>query len=318
MNTNLAVVFTEYQLLQTEAIVSHYQLKNVVLLIHNKNGRIPKWLIDTSLFAEVIQLPVIETKGLYKLSKEFLRYYSSIVTGLLKKRKINILLGAQDENTVFAIVKYYAKPFEYWNIEDGSANYLKASIRYKAQLLIKKTLFSLYGYRKLDIRYGHGLAKYTRSFRLCPELSVKGKDATHLGDLLNRYLMAKAEKIRPKIPWISKYAQFDTLVVSEMALNPDIQNKKIDNALYKFHPEDRPAFDNIIFIKESIPLEFLPLLLGNIKTVRYQVPSSSILNMLVLNFNVKIQLDYLPPNKAFLFYTNGIKRKFSDRIEILQ
>lgn len=317
MSTNLAVVFTEYQLLQTEAIVSHYQLKNVILVIHNKNGRIPEWLIDRSLFSEVIQLPVTETAGFYKLSKDYLEYYSSFVADLFKMSKIDILLGGQDENTVFALVKYYAKPREYWNIEDGSANYLKGNMRYKGQLFIKKALFSLYGYRKLDIRYGHGLSKYTKAFRLYPELSIGKKDAIHLGNVLSDYLKDKVEKIRPKVAWIDKYKQFDTLVVSELTLSAGIE-KYSANELYKFHPEDKPSFENITYIKENIPLEFLPLLLGNIKTIRYQVPSSSILNMLVLNFNVKIQLDYLPPNRAFLFYTNNIIKKFSNRIEVLQ
>lgn len=316
MEINVAVVYTEYQLLQTESIVSYYKLKNVVLIIHNKNNRVPDWLIDHTLFNNVISLPLMDTSHAYKLSKKYINYYCNFVSNLFRNKKINTLIGAQDENTIFAIIKYYARPRHYWNIEDGSANYLRRNIRYRLQIFFKKTLFSLYGYRKLDIRYGHGLVDSDKAFRIYPKLSVGRKDCIYLGDMLGNYLKEKVEKIRPLLEWVERYKCFDTLVVSELALLGD-KSRHSANELYKFHPEDRPEFKNITYIKEQIPLEFLPFLLNNIKTIRYQSASSSILIMSVLNIEIKIQVDYTPPNKSFRFYTNNIIREFGDKIEVL-
>lgn len=317
MNINLAVIYTEYQLLQVESLVSQFKLSNVVLLIHNKNNRIPDWLIDHALFDTVIQLPITETKKSYKLSRKYVQHYCSVISKLLERKNVNILIGAQDENTIFAIIKYYAKPRQYWNIEDGSANYLRGSSRYKLRLLLKKTLFSLYGYRYLDIRFGHGLVKSDKAFRLYPKLSLGRKDCTYLGDVLSNYLKEKVEKIRPQVKWVEEYNRFDTLVVTELSFMSGNTHKLSPKELYKFHPEDKPDFKNITYIKERIPLEFLPLLLPAIKTIRFETPSSSILNILVLKFILKVQINYTPPNKAFGFYTKNLIKEFGNKIEVI-
>ena len=317
MEMNLAVAYTEYQLLQIESLIWHYDLKNVMLIVHNNNNRISDWLIDHSLFDKVIQLPVGERSTLYNLSKEYIRNNCSAISELLGDKKINILIGAQDENTVFAIIKYYAKPKQYWNVEDGNANYVKQNIRYRSELFLKKMLFSLYGYSKLDIRYGHGLVKADKIFRIYPKLSMGNKDCIFLGDCLGNYLKEKTEKIRSKINWIEQYKNFDTLVVSDVALIPAIQNKHSANELYKFHPDTRVKEENITYIKEKIPIEFLPLLLNNLKTVRYDYYSGSILNMLVFNFDVKIQINYTPPDKVYGLYLKKVIQEFRNKVEVI-
>ena len=318
MEINVAVVYTEYQLLQVEALLLQYGLKNVMLIIHNKNNRIQNWLIDNSLFDSVVQLPLKETTRQYKLSKAYIQYYFSVVTNILQKRKVKVLIGAQDENTIFAIIKHQAKPKYYWNIEDGNANYLRENLRYRMEIFSKKVLFAFYGYGRLDIRYGHGLVQSNRAFRLYPKLSVGSKGSIYMGEILRNYLENKVQNIRTKVSWVEQYKKYHTLVVSDVSCMPLIQKTHTLQELYKFHPENKVEIERIAYIKEHIPIEFLPWLLPDLKTVRFQIYSSSLLTMTVLHPGIRIQLDYLPPNKAYTYYTENIVNEFSNRIEVLK
>lgn len=319
MEKNLAVVYTEYQLLQVEAIITYYRLKNVVLVLHNTNNRISNWLIDDTLFEKIVQMPLSDKPKKYRLTKAYLQEYSLVALKILQDMRINIMIGAQDENTIFAIFKKQAKPRYYWNIEDGNANYLRENFKYRLKLFVKKQFFAAYGYKALDIRYGHGLGPSDKAFRLYPKLSVGRRDCIPIHDILSNYLKAKVAQIRPRVNWITKYKHFSTLVVSDVSLMPRILATFNGAELYKFHPENKP--DNtasVPYIREHIPIEFLPWLLPHLQTIRYQIYSSSLLNMLVLHPNLNIKVDYKPPNKAYTYYTNNIITEFEKRIEVIQ
>jgi len=191
---NLAVAFTEYQLLQIQAIVRHYQLHDLSLIVLD-NNRIHSLLIDHELFNEIVVLPIIAEERWKRIFKSYIENYIEILQKYIGNEEINILIGAQDENTLFSLIKLLASPKSYWNIEDGIANYYDRDLKFKAGILIKNQVFKIIYRYDLKIQYKHGLEDADRIFRMAPEISNEKYNTMELSPILKTYLFNKAKEI---------------------------------------------------------------------------------------------------------------------------
>lgn len=314
----IAVAYTEYQILQIQAIIKEYGLKNISLITFAKS-RIPEWLVDHAMYNEIFVLPEIRIERIRRLTKSFVSDYNVQLKKIFNGRSVDLLIGAQDENTIYALIKSLANPRQYWSIEDGMANYYQRKLSYKIEIAFKNILFRTYGY-PLKIAFGHGRMKSDKFFRMDPELSIgKGKKVAS-NKMLCRYIKDNQDNyLKANRSVIDKYYKKTQLIVTshkEYKTNANVVNKK--NVLYKFHPLDningKIADD---YINEIIPIEILISLLKNIDQITFDVMSSSILNILQLNQNINININFNPKDKSWESYFMQLTNKYRDRIKLI-
>lgn len=307
---NLAVAYTEYQLIQIQALIYEYKLKDVYLITFQKK-RIPEWLLNRDLYSDICFLPAIDIPRWNRLTKSFIEKYYSIIEQFLRSKDVQLLIGAQDENTIYAVIKLLANPNCYWSIEDGIANYYQRGFGFKAGIVIKRIFFkSLYNYH-LDIAFGHGKVNSDKSFRISPDLCVDSGNHTSsvsiLKDYIDHHLDVDLSQIR------NKYADKHTLVVSSVKR---AKLKKKPGVLYKFHPQD--VIDSTVefdYVTETIPLEILLVILDHIRMVRFDVVSSSILNILGLRNDINVHLAFNYKGERLEPFFNELKENYPGKLE---
>lgn len=301
--------------MQVQALVNHYKIRDLLLIILD-NNRVQPWLIDDELYDAVIVLPGIEKKRWKRLLKSHIESYRNILLEKLKERDFQIFIGAQDENTLYTVIKMLASPESYWNIEDGFANYYNRNFSHKLGIWLKKKLFKYaYGYN-LNIAYAHGQVNCERSFRIAPEISTGNNKHKKLAPILKNYLLEKVNNERSKFTSLEKFSESTLLVITDLAHYSEKGVEKNSNAVYKFHPKDMVSEKiEVMYIEEKIPLEIIPLLLPNLKKIRFEVMSSSILNILSMDLDVEIEIAFIPDNKPVKNMLNFINAKFAKRIE---
>lgn len=312
----ITVAYTEYQLIQIQALVKEYFLKDVYLITFKKD-RIPEWLIDNDLYNEILWLPEENIKRYRRISKSYLdeKYY--LIKKFIGGKEADILIGAQDENTIFGIIKMLVKPDSYWNIEDGLANYYHRKNMFKTGIFLKKILFNLiYGY-KLDLSYGHGKVKCDKSFRMFPKLSVD--DGNHKSSVafIKKYII---DNYQNNDELISKYDNYNgkKMLIITNSDNYDRSDKLSKNTLFKFHPSEKINTDIVHdYIQDYVPIELLVKILPDLKCVRFDSVSSSILNILCLYDDIDIIINFEFKSKKWSDFLNKLLRLYPQRIRVL-
>lgn len=230
--------------------------------------------------------------------KSHIENFKKILERKVGNYNVKIFIGGQDENTLYTLIKKMVLPEIYWNIEDGFANYYDRNSLYKSSIWLKRVIFKhFYGY-SLPIAYAHGQANYDRSFRMAPEIST-GDKAKHvpLAPILKEYLLFKASKCAENLTWLDKFKDSTTLIVTDISTYSEHKVDTNTSEVYKFHPKDVVPVDiGIRYIEEKIPLELLPFVLSNLKKIRFEVMSSSILNLSCMDIDVKIEISFNPKN----------------------
>lgn len=312
----IAVAYTEYQLIQIQALVREYGLEDVYLITFKKN-RIPEWLIEHDFYKDILWLPEEDIKRYRRITKSYLDEKFYLIKNFIGGKEADILIGAQDENTIFALIKLLAKPRSYWSIEDGLANYYHRNLAFKMGIFFKKILFNLvYGY-KLDLSYGHGKVRCNESFRMLPELCVNKGKHDSLAPIFENYLGSLCEKnIALANEYVSKYSGKKVLVVTNLknyAHSVNL-NKKM---LFKFHPEEEITIDiHDEYIRDYVPIEFLMKTLPDIKTVKFDSVSSSILNLLCLFKDINIEIRFNHKGRTWSDFFDNLLNKYPERIKM--
>ena len=328
IDINLCAIFTEYQLLQAQAILSTIRdplIENILILMGRQE--IDQKLIDPDLLDSIFRVPYYEqNSSKNKLTKSYLLKVEKKIKDFIVPQIYNKnirLIGAQDENTDYAILKRNINVIEYFNIEDGLANYYKPSIKKIIQIGFKKTLFkNVYGF-DLELYKHFGESLNYKSFRICPELSEN--KGLHEG--LKNYFIEYLPEYWPKIE--KNYDEKDLRIplnINEIVLIPDWLNNdeifefinKNPNKFYIPHPTIRKRLSKLDPLRNDIYVGALPLellLFGNphIKNVHFYSLSSSITNLLII-------YDYILVNTHFKLETRfkklitGLKDKYNTRL----
>jgi len=287
----LAVVFTEYQLIQVQALINFYSIKDVTLIIIEA-GRIKDWLIDHHLYLNVIRHDDGEKIRSNRVKKKYIVDNDERLSALINK-EVDLMIGAQDENTVFAIIKSIADPKKYWNIEDGIANYYERGLNFKMGILFKKLLFRyIYGH-DLDIQYRHGFKGADKKFRMATNIANENDNVVCISAIVKDYLIGKANKLLLTDRFSQDYNKFDRLVITDLAhfrKNSDSQQSdKSISKCYKFHPREIiPEDIGVHYMTEKIPLDMVPFLYKDLKEIEFQVMSSSYLNLKMMDPDLEI------------------------------
>jgi len=314
----IAVAFTEYQLIQIQALISKFSLKDVYLITF-QNKRIPEWLIDKDLYTDILRLPENRIKRHKRIKKKYIDEKIVLINRFIAGRKVELLIGAQDENTVFAIIKLLAKSRKYWSIEDGLANYYHRKVTFKMGILLKKILFNLVYRYSLDLSYGHGKVRSDKSFRMLPALCVDEGEHVSYDSIINNYVISLCQKNNLLLnKYGKKYSDKEILVITH--LKKYVPNSHINHKmLYKFHPSEEIGIDiHDEYIQDYIPIELLVGMMPNLKTVKFDSVSSSILNLLCLYKDIYIEIGFNYKGRNWSDFFNCLLNKYPERIKVTQ
>lgn len=288
-------------------------MSEVKLITFDRN-RITNWLIDRDLYLETLILPDFKKPNSFeRLGKRYVETYFNLINSFISKNKIKLLIGAQDENTVYALIKKLSNPDRYWSIEDGLANYYHRDYLFKSTIFLKKLLFLSYGWN-LDIAYEHGEIEKDKSFRMEPSMCVNSGTHTNLGTILNQYISNSFPK-----EIIKNVGNKEVLVVSRINKYEYENINRNNDYLYKFHPNDKIIKNlNIDYVNKTIPIEILVSQMKNLKRVRFDVLSTSLLNILVMFDSVKVEIAFPFQNQIWTPFFLKLKKKYSSRIKLIK
>jgi len=314
---NLCVVFTEFQLIQVESILTHYKLQNNYLIL-GENSRIQASLINHNLFEKIKVIPPYAQNGsLRKLLPNYLRHCFTLAKGIIGDKEINTFIGAADENTMFAVIKKLANAKNYYNIEDGLGNYRNFSIKSKCFILLKRLLFLIYG-KPLNLAVQKGVVKATKKFRVSDRLSTS-KNNLEIGTILRSYIESNKFRYKKLIADPLRFESKFFLIVTEK--HPEIQEKLIlNNSIIKPHPKyDIEEVSTDAYLLEKLPVEVVSILFPRACIIIYDSYfCSSILNLIVLCPNVMICLNFdvkkkYKRNKSIVNLGSMISELYHDR-----
>lgn len=321
LGNSISVVFTEYQLLQVEAICHSYIFNKSDLIIPNID-RVNENLVNKNMFNEIYYLPKIYEDGsIRKLSFNYLNRYQKIVKEHLKKNKYNIIIGAADENTAMSIIKNYLNSEEYWSIEDGIGNYREFGFNNDLKIFFKKLLFNYIYQKDIQLLAQKGGGRNSKSFRIAPELTINKGSHYELSELIKKYLYGHS-KFYSKL--INKSHNYTKVVVVDLEVKnyKSLKDDGEDRVLIKKHPKYLDETNR--FSIQNLPLEVLPMLFNDIKEIVYDSYfCSSILNILTIYDDISIKITFdinkkYKNNNNILIFINKLLEIYNNRIEIVK
>lgn len=316
----LIVAYTEYQQLQAEAIIDYYGLEDCHLLIPSQS-RVS--IINENLFSSVQKLEGPSFSSFERLTITHYHRFQKRTKALYGNIFFRAIIGAADDNIDFAILRKTVNHHEYWNIEDGMANYTYPEIPFILKGLTKKLIFNFIFFKNVDLRIHIGNGRSAKCFRMMSKLTtnkIKG-EVIDVSNIIKQYF----EKYRsrwddlftPKL--LEVYGRKEKVLVLHKDVDDkyDVTKQKI---LVKPHPKHGYNSSSDDYIDIPLPIEVLPILLPNIKTYIYQeYLCTSMLNLLALYEQTEIVIDFdivslYRRHKSAIRYFTKLQQHFGKRI----
>lgn len=316
-NCYIAVIYTEYQLLQVQSLVSANNINNCILINMN-SSRVQDEIIDKELFKSIITIPSLYSFGSTKrLSNKYINDSISIINNYLKAYIGSdcVLIGAQDENTDYSILKNVLTPNELWSIEDGLANYYQRGILFRTSIFFKNMLFKYIYFKNIDVKYRHGQGNYIRIYRMDPELAIDKYRKIDISNIINKYIKGYSKYLQHIIN-NNIYEKYLEKKILSVGFNENLLNIKNDFKywLVKMHPNENHTgkCNDFDIFNYKIPLEVLLYLYPNIRFVVFNNLSTSLLNIIKIKNNVKIIINF-KVNRLHKNFFNKLYKKYNNR-----
>lgn len=316
----LIVTYTEFQQIQAEAIITHYKLQNCHLLLVG-NSRVS--LINKKIFSSIEHIESPKYSSYKRLTLSHYHKLKNQIQDLYHGLRFQALIGAPDDNVDFAIIKKIIDYEEYWNIEDGMANYAYPERHFAIRGFIKKIIFNYLYFAKLDLHAHIGNGMSQKAFRMNVNLTtnkIKGLKIDS-SPLILEYLDGSKEY------WLSLFnsdlIDFHRNKSQVLVVHKDIDEKydlEGGKILVKPHPKHGSSIKNNHFITIPVPIEVLPKVFPNIRTFIYQeYLCTSMLNLLSLYKHINIVVDFnvidlYQQNKSAITYYKNLVTHFSKRV----